>query len=250
MKRLLILLSVFFVLVLGLSPVSAITALGPGYYQNNNSALVYSGTWTTGSADSLSYGDSTANSSGTADVTVYTLPTVGKAAIYYSKNSSGGSMGIDINGVTLTNSINVNAPVGMGSRNNYYEFDLPAGTNRIRFYGVTGGPLYYQAIQLFAVNPTVAAMNVTAVVVFPTHTPTPTATPTLTPTAGPSPTPTPTPTATPNFVARSVINTDAGAQDVGVVYQMSAGEVGIVVAVGVLIGLQVITMFMAIRREK
>lgn len=250
MKRLLITLLFAFVLALCLSPASAITALGPGYYQNNNAGLVYSGTWTTASADSLSYGDNFAFSSGVADVTIFTLPTVGTAGIYYSTNSASGSMGIDINGVTLTNSINLNAPPGLGVRNNYYQFSLPAGTNRIRFYGVTGGPLYYQAIQLIAVVPTSAPVNVTAVMVFPTHTPTPSATPTPTPTAGPSRTPTPTPSATPNYVARSVIDTDAGAQDVGVVYQMSAGDVGIIAVVGVLIGLQVITMFMAIRREK
>lgn len=244
MKRLLILLSLL--VLLTVSQVSAVTPLGPGYYQYSNAALVYTGSWTNVTSDTASYGDSYTYAGTSGRATLYTLPTVGRLGLYYVQAASGGSFEIAVNGAVAAIG-NSSAPSAI--RNNYLEVTLPYGTNRIELYSVSGNFLFH-AVQLITYTPTAAAVNVTAVMVFPTHTPTPTATPTLTPTTGPSPTPTRTPTATPNFVARSVINTDAGAQDVGVVYQMSAGDVGIVVGIGVLIGLQVITMFMAIRREK
>lgn len=90
-------------------------------------------------------------------------------------------------------------------------------------------------------------ISVTVVIAFPSHTPTPTPTPTLTPTDGPSPTPTPTATNTPNFLYLATVEVEGTAQDVGVIYQVTAGEVmvslllsGVLIALVVLIGLQII----------
>lgn len=247
MKRLTVLLALVF--LLSLSPqVSAVTALGPGYYQNTDSSLVYTGTWTTGTANSGSYGGSFASTASTAAiVTVYTLPTVNSFGLFYAMNSFGGSFQITVNGSSTYGPYNSYQPAPV--LNQYVQIALPAGTNKVEIYSVSNS-FYYHAIQLLAVSPTAAAINLTAVVAFPTHTPTPTNTPTRTPTPGPSPTPTATPTRTPDFVSRSSVETTDGEQDVGVVFQISAGEVGIIALVGVLVGLNVITMFMAIRREK
>lgn len=90
-------------------------------------------------------------------------------------------------------------------------------------------------------------ISVTVVIAFPSHTPTPTPTPTLTPTDGPSPTPTPTATNTPNFLYLATVEAGGTSQDVGVIYQVTAGEVmvslllsGVLIALVVLIGLQII----------
>lgn len=226
---------------LAYSSASAVTALGPGYYQNTDSSLVYTGTWTTGTSNSGSYGGSFASTTSTsARVEFYTLPTVNAFGLYYAMNSFSGTFQIVINDLIAYGPYN--SYNGVPLLNQYLQISLPAGTNKVAISSASNS-FYYHAVQLLALPATV-------VVSLPTHTPTPTATPTLTPTAGPSPTPTATPTATPNFLARSVIETEDGQQDVGVLFQMSAGDVGIVLAIAVLIGLQVVTMFMMIRREK
>lgn len=92
-----------------------------------------------------------------------------------------------------------------------------------------------------------ADVDVTVVVVFPSHTPTSTPTPTLTFTPGPSPTPTATITLTPNFVQVGTVEVDGIGQDVGVVYQVTAGDFittlllfGIFILLVILVGMKVI----------
>lgn len=86
-------------------------------------------------------------------------------------------------------------------------------------------------------------IELTVVVNFPTHTPTPTLTPSATFTPGPSPTATATVTPTPNFISYSTYS----GQDAALVYQLTAGDVTIILLLaGVLCALLVI-IFMKYR---
>lgn len=230
MKRVILLVTAFLFL-LSLNPVSAITALGPGYYQNTDASLVYTGTWTTGTASTPSYGGSFAvTSSLAARVTIYTLPTVSSFGVYYAMNSLSGSFNIDLNGVTVASVITY-SPTNI--LNQYVQIALPAGTNKIEMYSASSS-FYYHAVQLLAAS--ASTVNVTAVLSLPTHTPTPTATPTLTPTAGPSPTPTRTPAPTPN--SSTTYYSDSG-EDVVIVREVRPADAAIVALLVLLVGLQI-----------
>lgn len=82
----------------------------------------------------------------------------------------------------------------------------------------------------------------------PTETPTPTPTPTNTPVS--SPTPTPTVTATANYIMRStVVYGDGQTQDVAIVYEITAGDVGIIVVGAAIFSVLAIMTFLNIRRS-
>lgn len=252
MRKILVLAVVLVVSAVLLSPAAAITALGPGYYQNTDSALVYTGTWTTGTANSGSYGGSFGSTTSTsAIVAVYTLPTVGAFGLFYAMNSFGGSFMVEVNDSLLYGPYNSYQPAPV--LNQYLQISLPAGTNKVELYSVSNS-FYYHAVQLLATNPT-SVVNVTAVVSFPTHTPTPTytptpsPTPTLTPTAGPSPTATPTITRTPNFVVRATVEVDGNSQDTAIVFQVTAGDVAIVVLLALVLGALIVGLVLQARRS-
>jgi hypothetical protein len=244
MKRHVALLT--FLLVLGFSQSAlAVTGLGPGYYQHNNAAIAYTGSWTT-SADANAYGGTLTYTSTGGTATFYTLSTVGTFGVFYVGQTVGGFVDVYIDGVL---SYTVNTYNSVLTYNMYAWFPLTAGPHKIILIG-RGGWFDLIAIELLAPNPVIA---VTSVVVFPTHTPTPTYTPTVTPsptltnTPGPSPTPTATITATANYVLRSTVVYGEGEhQDVAVVYQISAGDILIGVALFILIALLI---FEIIRRE-
>lgn len=251
-------LPLFLFILLSMShPAYAITALGVGYYQNNNAAVVYTGTWSTGASSSSSYGDSLAQSNdASGKATIYTQPTVGRVGIYYSTSALSQSFAIELNGTIIQTIVTYSAST---TYNNYYEFSLPSGTNKVAVYPLLGGYIVYQGWQLLAASD--STVNITAVVYLPTNTPTPTLTPTNTPTPtptntpGPSPTPTLTPTltytpsATPNFVARSTVSAGGVNQDVALNYQVDAGQVMIVFLLALIFGIIAIGQVRELRRH-
>ena len=84
----------------------------------------------------------------------------------------------------------------------------------------------------------------------PSYTPTLTPTATFTATPGPSPTPTATATNTPNYVMRStVVYGEGQTQDVAIVYEISAGDIGIIVVGAGIFSVLVIMTFLNIRRS-
>jgi microcystin-dependent protein len=102
------------------------------------------------------------------------------------------------------------------------------------------------AYYIYAGNtPSEPEIDVTVIVVFPSHTPTPTNTPTLTPTAGPSPTPTATATQTPI----SEIGYPVGDQTVRILNQVTPGDLVIVGFLAVVISLLLTILFFLIRRR-
>lgn len=90
-------------------------------------------------------------------------------------------------------------------------------------------------------------IDVTVVVVFPTHTATPTLTPSATPTAGPSPTATATASPTPNYVT-SYVTSDGQAG--AFIWEVSAGEFLVSTLLFALFFIAVVSMFTKAREDK
>lgn len=107
-------------------------------------------------------------------------------------------------------------------------------------------PSLAEPYYIFAgVIPTSPNIEVTVILVFPSHTPTSTATPTLTPTSGPSPTPTATATATP--IAE--IGYQVGDQTIVIRNDVRPGDLVIAGLLSVMIGLLLTMLFLLIRRR-
>lgn len=90
-----------------------------------------------------------------------------------------------------------------------------------------------------------ADIDITVVVVFPSHTPTPTLTPSLTPTPGPSPTNTP--TATPTYSPEVIYS--VGGQDVKLAYTVTPGDAITVALLVVIIVLLMTGIVFYLRRR-
>lgn len=231
-------------LVIGLSRVLAVTALGVGYYEQTNANIVYTGTWNTSSSSALLGGSATGTTSGAARASFYVLASVERMTVYYYGCTTCGAMTVTANGAPVAS---VNTYTNPDAVVQSFTVDLPTNAHYIElFTAIDTTRIWIDAIELHAAS--ASDVNITAVVVFPTHTPTPTATPTMTPTTGPSPTPTPTASATPNYVVHSTVEVDGDSQDVAIVYQATAGEVATVIGLLVLIGLTVVGGFLKARR--
>ncbi|MCA0453411.1 MAG: hypothetical protein LCI00_05510 [Chloroflexi bacterium] len=245
MKRV-TLFATFLLFLLGLSSVSAVTGLGPGYYQNTDSALVHTGTWTIGTSNAASYGGSFASTNSlSAVLTIYTLPTAGSFGLIYAMNNLSGAFMIEINDAGLYGPFNsFSTSVRL---NQYVQVPLPSGANKVEVYSVSSS-FFYHAVQLLAAVPE-PVVNITAAFSLPTHTPTPTNTPTLTPTAGPSPTRTATPSPTPNFVMRSTAVVAGQSYDVGLRLEADLADYVQIAFQIVIVGLLMSFLFIYVRRR-
>lgn len=116
-------------------------------------------------------------------------------------------------------------------------------------FAVIGLVSLLAATQAAAQESTPIPVVVTVVFVFPTHTPTPEPTATLEPTAGPSPTATATVTPTPNTLVNSSVEIDGISQDVGIRYEVDAGQVAIVIMLFIIACLLVIDGMLRLKKS-
>jgi hypothetical protein len=263
MRRLVIFLT-FVASWLVMGPSSAQSCLGPGTYEEHDLRISYFGTWTVyqnsqafgGSGRFANYVVSPFNRIS------FTACTDVASVVLYQVVSPAftGPLQVTVNGniremfwsavgiVTPQYSQRLVIPLTPGGTSVVEVMHVPPKAGTVTplatFISVEG-------LELRAANPTAGAI----VVNLPTHTPTPTAThtptptPTLTPTTGPSPTMTPTATRTPNYIFQATVSFDGNSRDVGLVYQITAGDVGIVLLLALVLVILLVSVVLSLRRQ-
>lgn len=246
-------LTLTLLVILTATPVGAQTqtAFCSGYRENPSAEFDYSGTWSNATGYGFGwYGNNIHYSvQATARVAIYTCASAGTVILYYFRSSNYGTVDILLDGAAY-GIINQNATGNSGR--NYIQIDLAYGNHTIELVNRVGG----QWINIDAAEVVARAVAPTVVLFLPTHTPTftpsptPTSTPTPTNTPGPSPTPTLTASPTANYLIRQTVVFGEESQDVGIVYQLNAGDVGIMLLLALALMVYLVQLVVNARRGK